>query len=146
MNPTYENQNRFLDSYVAPILLDADIGQVIENINKNSREAKRKRKYEIKKMDDEQFLEESEKAGVFKSLRKLENFGTSFDRIMHELRRNIKGTKEYEEYEKILKECSDMQRLNLIYEEIIPPPQIYMNKYVSFLKSLKERNEKHYRL
>ncbi|UZE94016.1 MAG: SEC-C domain-containing protein [Candidatus Pacearchaeota archaeon] len=95
--PTYEEQNKFLESYVAPITLDADVEQVIENIKENSKEAKWKREYYAKRLDDENFLKESEKAGVFISLASMDiRDCSSFEKLMSKMRHKIKGTEEYE--------------------------------------------------
>ena len=84
--PSYERQNQWISDYVAPIINNFDIGKVVQNYKRNKREALRN---------------EMTKAGVFESLKRLEKEGTSWDKIMSQMREGIESAKYAKMYELI---------------------------------------------
>jgi len=70
----------FVDAYIAPIMIHGDFKKVVENYKLNKRLSLR---------------EQMRKAGVFESLKRLEEQGSSFDQVMSTIRHNINREKYY---------------------------------------------------
>lgn len=84
--PTPERQEKWINDYVAPILLEGNIGAVVQNYRKNKRDY---------------FVQQMEEAGVYESLRKLEGEGTSWDKVFGEMKRGVERAKERKELREI---------------------------------------------
>lgn len=64
--PTGSRQNKWINDYVAPIMISGDFEKAIKNYKENKRFSLR---------------EDMRKAGVYDSLKKLEEEGTSWDKV-----------------------------------------------------------------
>ena len=84
--PSYERQNQWISDYIAPIMIDLDIGKVVQNYKRNRLEA---------------LGNEMANAGVFESLERLENEGTSWDKIMFQMKEGIESAKRAKMYKQI---------------------------------------------
>lgn len=82
--PSTKRQNKWIQDYVAPILLDFDINLVIYNYKRNKREA---------------LNQKMEEAGVYDSLRSLKDYGTSWDSIVDGLKESYKNAEEQKIHE-----------------------------------------------
>ncbi len=84
--PSYERQNQWISDYIEPIMIDLDVGRVIQNYKRNKRLVLRS---------------DMRNAGVFGSLERLENKENSWDKIMSKMKEGIGNAKRAKMYNQI---------------------------------------------